>query len=62
VHGCVLFHFCNGELNWSCAAVRSLRGVRTQIGVESDEAPDEIARETRMVKPKSCKERLLMTT
>jgi hypothetical protein len=35
------------------AAARSSRGVRTQTGVKPDEAPDDIARETRMVKTKS---------
>jgi hypothetical protein len=45
-----------------CVAVGSLRGVGTQTGVKPDEAPDEIARETRMVKLKSYEERLLMTT
>ena len=41
--------------------MRSSRRVRTLTGAKSDEAPDEIARETRMVKPKSYEERLLMT-
>jgi len=50
---CVCSLICDGGLSSPVYGCEILEGVRTQTGVKSNEAPDELARETRMVKPKS---------